>query len=318
MKTSKRTTVVGVFNDASKAQEAIRALKEAGFREDEIGVISQDKTAPAAKGKKTKGSHVAEGAVAGVATGAGVGALWALGIAANILPGIGPVIAGGLLASVLASAAGGAAVAGVVGALVGLGIPEEEAQYYEGEFKAGRTIVTVKANGRFDEAWSILNRFGAYNKETCHTEGARATATATAVGGDQTVEVREEELHARKTPVKKGEVRVRKEVVTEQQTLNVPVSHEEVVIERRPASRRASASASASAIKEGEEIRIPITEEKVRVEKDTVVKEEVGVRKRKVQNTEAVSGTVRKERVKVEQEGDVHVETSGASRNARR
>jgi hypothetical protein len=51
--------------------------------------------------------------------------------AAGVLPAIGPVIAGGLLAAVAASAAAGAAAGGIVGALIGLGIPEEEARYSE-------------------------------------------------------------------------------------------------------------------------------------------------------------------------------------------
>jgi len=55
------------------------------------------------------------------------------------------LFAGGTLAAILASAAGGAAAAGIAGALVGLGIPEDEAKHYDSEFQAGRTIVTVKA-----------------------------------------------------------------------------------------------------------------------------------------------------------------------------
>jgi uncharacterized protein (TIGR02271 family) len=313
MATKKRSTIVGVFHDPSHAQQAIRDLKEAGFRDDQLGVVSHDKTAAkTTKAKESKGSHVAEGAVAGVAAGAGVGALWALGIAASILPGIGPVIAGGLLASVLASAAGGAAIAGVVGALVGLGIPEEEAQYYEGEFKAGRTIVTVKANGHADEAWSILYSHGAYNKQTPST-AAPAAGTARSETG-QTMKVHEEQLRASKTPVTTGEVRVRKEVVTENQTLQVPVTREEVVIQRRPAS----GGASTGNIKAGEEVRIPVKEEQVRVGKETVVKEEVSVGKRKVTGTETVSGTVRKERVKVEKEGDVNLRGDDAGKKGRK
>src|SRR5207253_9660469 len=122
------------------------------------------------------GTKWEEGAAVGAATGAGVGALWALGIAAGVLAPIGPVIAGGLLASVLASAAGGAAVAGIVGALIGLGIPEEDAKYYESEFKAGRVIVTVRAEGRSDEAWTILNRHGAYNRSNMAATGTAAAA----------------------------------------------------------------------------------------------------------------------------------------------
>jgi uncharacterized protein (TIGR02271 family) len=299
--TKQRPTVVGVFHDRGRAQEAVRALKQAGFRDDQIGVVAQDKEAAGAVTEK-KGSHAAEGAVAGVAAGAGVGALWALGIAAGFLPVIGPVIAGGLLASVLASAAGGAAVAGLVGALVGLGVPEEDAHYYEGEFKSGHAIVTVKAEGRSDEAWEVLSRHGAYNRQT--QNAASAAAGTLKAGGGRKIEVREEELRATKRPVQTGEVRVRKEVVTENQTLQVPVTREEVVIERHPASGPAAPGAD---VRAGEEVRIPVMQEKVHVEKEAVVTEEVSVGTRKVQDTQAVSGTVRKEQVKVDQEGDVEV-----------
>jgi len=302
MASKNNSTVVGVFHDTSRAQEAVRALKAAGFRDDQIGVVSPDSSGGTATTGET-GSHMAAGAATGLAAGAGVGALWALGIAANILPGIGPVISGGILASVLASAAGGAAVAGIVGALVGLGIPEEDAQYYEGEFKSGRTIVTVKADGRYDEAWRILHGHEAYNRQTGVSAAPRQATTTARAGAGQTVQVHEEQLHAHKTPVKTGEVNVRKEVVTEQQTLQVPVTREEVVIERRPVSGHASSQAIGS----GEQIRIPVSEEQVHVSKDTVVKEEVSVGKRKVTDTEQVSGTVRKEEVKVSTEGDVDV-----------
>src|SRR4051794_32262025 len=180
MAEAKRTVVVGVFEDRRKAQQAVAELTRAGFREEQIGVVAQDKEAvTGAKATADKGSHAAEGAVTGVAAGAGVGALWALGIAAGVLPVIGPVIAGGLLASVLASAAGGAAIAGLVGALVGLGIPEEEAHYYDKEFQAGRTIVTVKAGDRYDEAVAILHRHGAYDMKTAAYEAPAAAATPT-------------------------------------------------------------------------------------------------------------------------------------------
>src|SRR5215218_283492 len=142
-----RSVAVGVFEDRRHAQAAVDDLRRAGFREDQVGVIARDEAGRVSTTVETAGtgSMMAEGAATGALAGAGAGALWALGIAAGVLPAIGPVIAGGVLASVLASAAGGAAVAGIVGALIGLGIPEEEARYYEGEFKAGRTVVTVQA-----------------------------------------------------------------------------------------------------------------------------------------------------------------------------
>jgi hypothetical protein len=168
--TAKRSTVVGIFPDRSQAQQAVGELKRMGFRDDQIGVLGRDGvpggTAATPAAGKAGHSKAAEGAATGVAAGAGVGALWALGIAAGMLPAIGPVIAGGLLASVLASAAGGAAIAGLVGALVGLGIPEEEARYYEGEVKAGHTLVTVKAEGRATEVRGLFAQYGAYDRHT--------------------------------------------------------------------------------------------------------------------------------------------------------
>ena len=159
-----RSTVVGVFPDRSRAQEAVDALKLAGFREDQLGVATRNDTKEPWPDYDT-GLKVAEGAAIGAATGAGVGALWGLGVAAQLFPPLG-IVAGGTLMALLASAGTGAALATVVGALVGLGVPEDEAGYYEGELKGGRTLVTVRADGRYDEAWNILARYGAYNRLT--------------------------------------------------------------------------------------------------------------------------------------------------------
>lgn len=154
-----RTTVVGVFSDRDDAERALDDLQAAGFREDQLGILTRgDGKTGAETGKREAGTKAPEGA----ATGAVVGGI--LGAAASLLiPGIGPVIAGGILAGVLGTAVIGAAAGGIIGALAGLGIPEEEARYYEGEFKAGRTIVTVKADSRYDEARSILRAAGAYD-----------------------------------------------------------------------------------------------------------------------------------------------------------
>jgi hypothetical protein len=152
--------VVGVFRDRRAAQQAVDELRLVGFREDQIGVAAREGTQVSQTDTAATGSRWEEGAVTGVATGAGIGALWAVGIAAHVLPPLGPVILGGLLASVAASTAGGATIGGLIGALVGLGVPEEEARYYESQFHAGRTLVTVRAPGRYEEASAILRRYG--------------------------------------------------------------------------------------------------------------------------------------------------------------
>jgi len=144
-----RTTVVGVFSDHEQAERAIDELRRSGFRDDQIGVAGR-RTEVAVAEKTTEGedTHAGTGAIAGVVAGAGLGALAGLGILAGVIPVIGPAIAGGTLGVILSNAAGGAAVAGLAGALIGAGIPEKEAEYYNREFEAGRMIVTVTADGR--------------------------------------------------------------------------------------------------------------------------------------------------------------------------
>jgi hypothetical protein len=164
MKT-KHSTAVGVFQSQAQAERAIADLRAAGFRDDQIGMVARDAESQDIVVTNVQEHTMAEeGAVAGVVAGAGVGSLIGLGIAAGVIPVVGPALALGTLGTMLLNAAGGAALAGVVGALVGFGIPEDDARWYEGEVQNGRYLVTCEAAGRYDEAWQILHRQGAYNK----------------------------------------------------------------------------------------------------------------------------------------------------------
>jgi len=331
----KRSVVVGVFEDRRQADKAVSELRQAGFRDDQIGVAMRhaEGTTSDATGTET-GTHVEEGALTGVLAGLGLGALAGLGVLSGVIPVIGPAIAAGTLGVILSNAALGAGVIGLAGALVGAGVPEDEATYYQGEFESGRTIVTVHANGRADEATAILRRLGAYDMSSrgeavCETTTANRAATSTAStakamaptsrtttarAGD-TIELKEERLHAEKHPVEAGEVRVRKEVHTETKSIDVPVEREEVYIERTSGEcRPAAAGISSHTLREGEEIRIPVCEDQVNVTKDAVVTEEVKVGKRTVQDTKHVTGQVRKEEIKVEQTGNVDVRNKGADK----
>ncbi|WP_164102080.1 general stress protein [Candidatus Laterigemmans baculatus] len=169
---TQRELIVAAFHSHAEAQQAVRDLKAAGFADDHIGVASQDSEGRFQE--HDEGTKAGEGAAAGAAVGLGAGALWGLGIVAGALPAIGPVIAGGALAAIAASAAGTAAAGGVIGALIGLGIPEHEAEYYHGELERGRTIVTVRATG--DDAVRarrILDNANAYDYDRRETEHAR-------------------------------------------------------------------------------------------------------------------------------------------------
>jgi uncharacterized protein (TIGR02271 family) len=126
------------------------------------------------------------------------------------------------------------------------------------------------------------------------------------------LELHEERLRPEKETVETGQVNVRKEVVTEQESMEVPVTREEVYVERQPVAGGRPASGD---IGEDQEIRVPVREETVHLEKDVVVSEDVTVGKRPVRDTEHVSGTVRREEAHVETDGDVNVRRDDAFRN---
>jgi uncharacterized protein (TIGR02271 family) len=107
----------------------------------------------------------------------------------------------------------------------------------------------------------------------------------------------EEELAVGKRQVQAGEVGVRKTVETERVREQVPVTREEVEIERRPL--QAGADLRGVDIRE-DEIRVPVMAEEVVAEKRLVPKEQVIIRKRAVTQQQAVEADVRKERVEVD------------------
>jgi len=332
-----RSTVVGVFEDKRHADQAVADLKKAGFGDNQIGVAIRHSEEFGNTTTADDDTEAGTGAVAGALAGLGLGTLAGLGVLSGMIPVIGPAIAAGTLGVILSNAAAGAGIAGLVGALIGAGIPEHEATYYQGEFEAGRTIVTVQADGRAEEASTILRRHGAYDMSTrgsavssgASTTAASATSTARAVHtstsapthtsghastreGD-TIRLKEEQLHAEKRPVETGEVRVHKEVHSETKSIDVPVQREEIVIERTPVHGKATTDS----LRPGEEIRIPVREDQVNVTKDAVVTEEVKVGKRTVQDVEHVSGEVRKEELRVEKTGDVDVRSRGDAKGGR-
>jgi uncharacterized protein (TIGR02271 family) len=107
----------------------------------------------------------------------------------------------------------------------------------------------------------------------------------------------EEELAAGTREREAGELRVRKNVRTERESVEVPTRHEEVSVERVPLS----GEASEAQIGEGE-VNVPVTEEEVVVSKRPVVKEEVRIRKDVVEDTQIVEEDVRREEIDVEDE----------------
>ena len=107
----------------------------------------------------------------------------------------------------------------------------------------------------------------------------------------------EEELRAGTRERRAGSVNVRKRVRTDHERLSVPKRREEVSVERVPVGDR---EASEAEIVEDDEVRIPVVEEEVVVEKRPVVKEEIRLRKAVVEEEEVVEADVRKEEVDID------------------
>jgi hypothetical protein len=158
----RHTVVAGLLPNQEQAKLAFGELRAAGFAPEQIGVLARD---PGAEAGITghKETYAEEGGAYGAATGGTVGALtgWAVAAGLWVIPGVGPLVAAGTLATILAGAAAGAAVGGVAGVLIGVGIPEEEAHYYDAELALGRVLITVRADGRAEEARRILSGLGA-------------------------------------------------------------------------------------------------------------------------------------------------------------
>src|SRR5687767_7401622 len=128
------STVVGVFEDREDARDAIEALKDEGFDAGSISVLAPDKADTREIADDT-GTQAASGAATGAIAGGILGGLggWLIGIGALAIPGVGPFIAAGAFATALGGAAVGAGLGAIAGALMGMGVPEEHAKYYEGE-----------------------------------------------------------------------------------------------------------------------------------------------------------------------------------------
>ena len=101
-------------------------------------------------------------------------------------------------------------------------------------------------------------------------------------------------MRVRKEKVSSGEVHVRKESVTHMETVQVPVTREHLVVEHSDESGRADAENA---------IRVPLSEERVHIDKDTVLREEYKVGKREVTQNESVSDSVRRERLLIDDAG---------------
>ncbi len=183
-------TVVAIFDDFLTANSAVRELVDNGFERDSISILADNSRgvytftnltpigSASTKGGTTddNGSLVGGGAGIGAAIG-GIGGLL-IGLGALVIPGLGPVIAVGPLIAAISTLTGagvGAVAGGVTGsllnALIGLGIPEEEAEYFSEGVRRGGVLVTMQSEENNTE--QIMSIFNHHNPVDLHERAAQ-------------------------------------------------------------------------------------------------------------------------------------------------
>jgi len=182
---------------------------------------------------------------------------------------------------------------------------ENRADYYYRGIREGGALVSV-SGARIEEARTILQAAGGDVREGRFERiAARGSTDVSPAEQDYRIQLRGEILRTYKERVQRGEVRLRKEVITEHQSVEVPVTREELVVENVPVSREQRPTGEIGSDKE---IRVPLSEERVRVEKQPVVNQEVRVGKRATQDTKRIADDVRHEELRVDKEGEAQVE----------
>ena len=146
------TTISRLYDNYSDAERAVTRLESAGVPHSNISIVANnsDNWYGSQRGKAGRDrdgvDDRAEGAGAGAGIGAGIGGAAGLlaGLGLLAIPGLGPVVAAGWLASTAAGAAAGAATGGIVGALTQAGVSREDASRYAEGVRRGGTLVSAK------------------------------------------------------------------------------------------------------------------------------------------------------------------------------
>jgi len=163
-------------------------------------------------------------------------------------------------------------------------------------FSAGTTSATATSGTRDDNSDFYSNE---------HYDDNQFYGSRRSGGNEERMTLSEEQLAVGKRQHQAGEVEVRKEVETRHVRENVPTTHEEVTVERRPVQDGMHAKARI----EEDEVHIPINEEELVVDKRVVPKEELVVKKHQVTENETVEADLRREHAEVRRDGDLDSNT---------
>lgn len=120
---------------------------------------------------------------------------------------------------------------------------------------------------------------------------------------DKKIQLKKEELDIIKNKIKIGDVEIGKEIVSEVKDIGVPITHEEVVIERRSLDNEPTSDR----IIEEEKYTIPVMDEVVDVDKHTVIIGEVSAHKHEIEDERHIKETLRKEEARIHTDGDANI-----------
>jgi hypothetical protein len=144
-------TISRLYDHHSDAERAVTRLEAAGVPQSDISIVannSENWYRPGGKVDRDRDGvdDRAEGAGAGAGIGAGLGGAAGLlaGLGLLAIPGLGPVVAAGWLASTAVGAAAGAATGGIIGALTQAGVSKEDASRYAEGIRRGGTLVSAR------------------------------------------------------------------------------------------------------------------------------------------------------------------------------
>jgi hypothetical protein len=175
-------TITRLFDNYADAESAVAALERMGVPEGDISIVANNSDSShnhrvVRKGDgETAGEAAADDAGKGAATGGVIGAVGGVlaGLGLLAIPGLGPVVAAGWLASTAVGAAVGAAAGGAVGGLVGAlthaGVPEKDANVYAEGVRRGGTLVSAKVDD--DKAIAAEAALNEYRAVDATTRGA--------------------------------------------------------------------------------------------------------------------------------------------------
>lgn len=179
--------------------------------------------------------------------------------------------------------------------------------YFTDSYQNKHHFVLVEGAEDQSEVRSMIVSLGGSIEDRGNELYEREVFSRSGLREDETVmELRDEQLKVEKRSVQTGEVHLRKDIIEETRTIEVPVMREELVIETRPLTGSARpGSLSAVDIGERQEIRVPLSEEQITIQKEVVPREEIRLSKERIVENRTVSETLKHEEAHLEEEGRI-------------